>query len=359
MEKKFEASKQRIKRARQEGQVSKSQDALKLAGLVAAFEIANLYYIDLLHAIEYLFVLPTHLQHLPFTQALERVAIYALGLTFTLCLGTMLIIALVKIAFTWLQTGFVFSTAPLKGGFSRLSPAKQIAQMFSLNKLWDIFAALLKLSLLILLGLFLFWAHFDDLLGLTRAQAHQVWLGLHAIFLSFERSLLIALIALAVLDVVMQNRFYRRRLKMTEQEVKQERKERDGDPHIKSKRRSLAQQFLLEPDPPNIKQVLNADALVVNPTHVAVALSYKPDESPLPLVLYTAADDEAQTCIKLAQEHHIPVIRYLWLARTLYAECQPGQCIPRETIHAAAALFKTIKTLQQEPPEGDGIVEMD
>lgn len=363
MEKKHQASKDKIKKARRDGQVAKSQDVLRLGGLVVAFEFANLYYQHLVQAINHLFTLPSKVFELPFTEALERLFFYVIGLGMSVCLGAMLVIAIVKILITWGQTGFVFSAAPLKNGFSRMNPAKQLSQMFTLNKLWDIGSALVKLTVLIGLAFLIYQGIFADLLSLSRAQPHLLWPALNQVFLIFERSLLVVLIIIALIDIVMQNYFYKRRLKMTEQEVKQERKNRDGDPHIKSKRRSLAQQFLMDPAPPPMEAVKNADAVVVNPTHVAVALSYDPDKVPLPVVLYKAEEDGAKETIAFAQQHNIPVIRYLWLARTLYGECNVGQCIPRETIHAAASLFKVVKQLQtleeNAPPSAGGVYEME
>jgi len=364
MEKKFDPTKERLKKAKDDGQVAKSQDLLRLAGLVVAFEVANLCYQPLLQSINHLFSMPSSVFDLPFNEAVERLAYYATGLALSICLTAMMIIVIVKILITWGQSGFVFSLTPLKGGFGRLNPVKHVSEMFTLNKLWDLFAALIKLTIIIVLGIMIYRGIFEDLLSISRVQPHHIWPALHHVFLTFERTLLIALLVIAGVDIVMQNYFYKRRLKMTDQEVKQERKNRDGDPHIKSKRRSLAQQFLMEPAQATIEAVKNADAVVVNPTHVAVALSYDPNKVPLPVVLYKAQEDEAKQTIEYAHSHDIPVVRYLWLARTLYSECSPGQTIPRETIQSAAALFKVIKQLQTSDPEStlpqeNGVYQMD
>lgn len=347
MEKKNKASKQRIKKAHDEGQVSKSQDLLRLAGLAAAFELANLFYQPLIQLISQLFMMPSQLFTLPFSAAVERLGLFALSLGLSICMSAMMVLIIVKLLFTWFQTGFVFSAAPFTKGFSQLNPAKQLAQMFTMNKLWDVFAALIKLFIILGLGSLLHRSLLADLFGMPRLESQSLWYALHSVFLVFERSLLVALIAIALVDIAMQRHFYQKRLKMSDEEVKQERKNRDGDPMIKSARRSMAQKLLMEPPKPELNSVQQADVVVVNPTHIAIALSYKPEDVPLPVVLYKSVDASAQETIQYAKDNAIPVVRYLWLARTLHENCLVGQTIPRETIQSAAALFKVIKQLQQ------------
>ncbi len=354
MEKKHAATKKKIKDAKSEGQVAKSQDLLRLVGLVVGFEFASLLKEPLSAGFITLFSKPSEMFALPFEEAVERVLSFGLAFFFTVALGAMLVLVMVKVLATWAQSGFVFSTKSITPSFNKMNPAQQLGQMFSANKMWDLFAGIIKIILIAGFGLLLMRQSFPDLMGMSSLKVIQLWDGLHELLMPIIRSLLMLLVVVSVIDVIMQNHFHKKRLKMSDEEVKQERKSQDGDATIKSKRRSLAQQLLADNPQPQMNVVKDADVVVVNPTHIAIALSYKPGEMPLPVVTYKTTDQGALDTIDFAKSHQVPVIRYLWLARTLHGSTAVGATIPRETIQAAAAIFRVIKQLADAELNGDG-----
>jgi type III secretion protein U len=186
---------------------------------------------------------------------------------------------------------------------------------------------------------------------MSSLQLNQLWEGLHELFMPVVRSFLVLLVLVSLVDMAAQRGFFKKKMKMTNEEVKQEKKSNDGDPHIKSKRRMIAQQFLMASPAPTMDKVKNADVLVVNPTHIAIAIEYKPGQTPLPVVSYKSVDKDAVATIEFAKSHQIPVVRYLWLARTLHRTTPVGMAIPRETIQAAAAVFRVIKQLAENDPD--------
>jgi type III secretion protein U len=133
-------------------------------------------------------------------------------------------------------------------------------------------------------------------------------------------------------------------MRMSDKELEDEHKEMEGDPHIKGERKQFAHEIVFGED--RSKAAKKADSVVVNPTHYAVALSYKPDEYPLPIILARGSDEEAQNLIKIAYENNIPVIRYIWLARTLYADGSLDKGIPRTTLKAVAFVYRLIQELK-------------
>ena len=154
------------------------------------------------------------------------------------------------------------------------------------------------------------------------------------------------LLVMALVDFAMQKYFHNKTLKMSIDEVKREYKESEGDPHMKGHLSALRQE-VLESEPEDIEgSVRQADAIVVNPTHYAVALYYRNGETPLPQILCKGVDDKAKTIIAFARKYDKPIIRYVWLARTLYAH--KGLYIPKPTLQAVAAIYHALKPILQE-----------
>ncbi|MBO4967078.1 MAG: EscU/YscU/HrcU family type III secretion system export apparatus switch protein, partial [Pseudomonas sp.] len=141
--------------------------------------------------------------------------------------------------------------------------------------------------------------------------------------------------------------FFARRMRMTHVEVVKEYKGMEGDPHTKMLRRALAQELAHEepvaPTPP----LEEADMLLINPTHFAVALYYRPPQTPLPTVIAKGADARARRMIDRARAADVPVIQCVWLARTLYG-IETGHCISRETLQAVALVYRTLRELDDD-----------
>jgi len=129
--------------------------------------------------------------------------------------------------------------------------------------------------------------------------------------------------------------------------VMKEYKDMEGDPHVKGQRRSLAYQLAQEEPKVKLPKLEESDMLVVNPTHFAVALYYRPGKTPLPLLVDKGTDAEARKLIDRAKAAQVPVIQCVWLARTLY-EHKLGANIPRDTLQAVAFIYRTLRELDDE-----------
>lgn len=361
MEQKHSATPKKIRDARKKGQVSKSQDLLRLMGMWVVFEAACAFQGPLRAGFISLFELPSLLLRMPFEEAVTRLLTQAVLFAGVLVYAAMGFLIAAKMLATWLQSGFVFSLTPLAPSLARLNPAQQLSQMFTLNKLWDLMSGILKIILIAGIGFGLLKNRFAAMIGMSHLEVAQLWEAIQWLFVPVVRVLFMMLVAVSLLDVAMQRFFYKKRLKMSDQELKQEKKSQDGDPHIKGKRRMIAQQLLMSPPAPGLDVVKGADVVVVNPTHIAIALSYTSGETPLPVVIYKASDDKALETIAFAKEQNIPVIRYLWLARNLHQTTPVGSPIPRDTLQAVATVFRVIKQLADQSElleEGEEIYEI-
>jgi flagellar biosynthetic protein FlhB len=143
----------------------------------------------------------------------------------------------------------------------------------------------------------------------------------------------VALLVIAAIDVFFQKWKYTQDLKMTKQEVKQERKDTDGSPEVKSRIRriqiEMARQRMLQ-------EVPKASVVLVNPTHVAVALRYDSKTMDAPIMVAKGADHLAEKIREIARAYGVPIVRKPELARTIYSTVKPGDVIP-QTLYAAVA----------------------
>jgi type III secretion protein U len=135
-------------------------------------------------------------------------------------------------------------------------------------------------------------------------------------------------------------------MKMEKFEVKQEYKDTEGDPMIKSKRKELFREISYQEGP---KSVRMAKAIITNPTHIAVALKYEPSEEPAPIILTMGIGPIAEQIIKLGIEYKIPIMRNVELARELYTKGKISDYVPEETYAAIAEILKWIKSLEENP----------
>jgi type III secretion protein U len=147
---------------------------------------------------------------------------------------------------------------------------------------------------------------------------------------------------LAMIDFAMQKYFHTKELMMDMEEIKKEYKESEGDPMVKGQRKQLAREWA-NSDP--VKKTDDANAVVVNPTHFAVAMLFDQNLTPVPVVLAKGKDEVAQAMIRRAKERGIPVIRHVWLARTLYATCRPDTVVPKSSYEAVALVYAVVLEL--------------
>jgi len=235
-----------------------------------------------------------------------------------------------------LQIGFLFTTKPLMPKLERISPIKGFKRIFSLKTLIELLKCLLKI---IVMGLILY-NDFKTLLtqfpALTGAEIYTTFLGILRIAFRLALKMTLALAIIAAFDYLFQWWNYEKELRMTKQEVKDEYKLTEGDPQIKGrikqKQRQMSAMRMMQ-------QVPSADVVITNPTHYAVALSYKQGENEAPVVVAKGQDHLARKIKELAKEHHIELVENKALARSLYQFCDIGDEIPAEFYQAVADIL--------------------
>ena len=249
--------------------------------------------------------------------------------------------------------GAVFSVESLAPKLEKLSPIKGLGRMFGIQSLMELIKALCKFLLVATAAIIIIYYSMQDLIGLgfmtvVSATANAGSLLLWS-FIGFSA----VLILVAAIDVPFQLWNHKKQLKMTLQEVKDEMKESDGRPEVKSQIRRMQRQLS---ESRMMDAVPTADVVITNPTHYAVALKYDQDGNGAPKVVAKGQDFMAKRIREVAAEHDIPLFEAPPLARALHGMVDIGHEIPADLYKAVAQVLayvfqlKTLDALTQSKP---------
>ena len=245
--------------------------------------------------------------------------------------------------------GFVFSPKALALNFDRMDPIQGAKRLFSMQGVGELVKAILK-SLLI--GGVVFWVIWHDAGTLFSLQGLSVENGIGTfvrLLFSAAIALLVGMAFIVAIDVPFQLWQYYSRLKMTREELKQEHKEMEGDPQLKSRIRSQQREMARKR---MMSEVPKADVVVTNPTHFAVALKYDGTSMGAPMVVAKGTELIAQRIREIAGEHNIPILEAPPLARALYRHTDIGEQIPGTLYTAVAEVMAYIYQLNQFIADG-------
>ena len=265
---------------------------------------------------------------------------------FVVTAGPMLIAAaLVGIAATLAQTRFLVAGEIIRPKFSKISPLSGFKRLFSLRSVVEAVKGLIKITILLVFI-------YNNLINLMNISARFMYTDLGAacteLFQEIFNMLLqvcLAFVAIAFFDFLYQRWEHERQIKMSKQEIKEEYKQTEGDPQIKSRirqvQRAMAQQRMMQ-------QVPQADVIIRNPTHFAVALRYKQGEDSAPVVLAKGQDEMAARIVAKGEEHQVPIVENVPLARALYAQTEVDHEIPPDLYSAVAEVLVYIFKLENK-----------
>lgn len=344
-EKSFEATAHRRQQAREQGQIAYSQDlGSAILLLVGGFLLLTMgsqvvkFCIGLMRhdlaTIETLSVDPgTMMVHWNAIMAgLASVVFPMLGL---LVLGAVLT--------NLLQVGFLWLPDRISPDFSRVNPAGGLKRIFSLTGTMRLGFGLFKVLVISAVAGMVLWGRRDDIL---RAGALDiVQLGYFIADLTLKTVLwsALALVILALLDYGLQRWKHEQDLKMTHQEIREEMKELQGDPHVVARRRQIQRQLVTSRIASSVPK---ADVIVTNPTELAVAIQYDPTEMGAPVVVAKGAGVLAQRIRRLGLENNIPIVERKPLAQLLYKDVDVGKPVPTESYAAVAEVLAYVYQLK-------------
>jgi flagellar biosynthetic protein FlhB len=349
-----EPSEYKIRNAREEGRVAKSQELIGalvlLLPAVTILALAPSMFRTCVETLRFFFLRAAELDPVK-----DRIVPEAFFRYFIRLVLPIVVVSVAAAIFAnMVQTGPLFTVKPLTPNFSKILPrfGKYFQRtLFSMEGLFNLGKSVVKM---IIIGAVAFFLIRSEIEKLANLQTVNLWVGISAIASLAIRLLIISALLLLVLsipDIMFQRWQYRESLKMTKEEIKEERKMYEGDPLIKSRLRQRMREVMTRNMMANVPK---ADVVVTNPTHFAIALEYH-NGMRGPQVTAKGADEMAFRIRRIAAENEVPIVEHKPLARALYAETEVGDFIPESYYEVVAKILSKVWSINEERRKAEGI----
>jgi flagellar biosynthetic protein FlhB len=339
---------QRLKKARKDGQIPRTQELGTWLGAAAASVLLPMLVGNAYDSAQELFMQVGSVAKHPETEAISRLMGQALTAFLTTLLPMALAMMLVGTLASAAQGGITLSGKGMKPTLQKFNPVPGFKRMFGTQGLWEAIKALIKTIALAVVII------------TTSSKAQELVSASGALPLSqitsvFAESAVLMFrvvgitgLVIAIADYLVVRKKMMSKLKMSQYEIKQEYKQSEGDPYVKAQRRSTQLSMSRNRMMSDIK---DADVLLVNPTHVAVALKYQADKG-APRVVAKGAGEVAAKLRALAEEARVPMVQDIPLARALHASCDLGQEVPAQLFTAVARVLAFVMQLNSRGVRG-------
>lgn len=335
-EKRFPATPKRRQEARKKGQVLKSQELISAVMLLALIGVLRVWLPNVFDRIAKLFRYITSLDMEWNVRSVWEVMVNATWQCVFILGPIFLTSVAVAIAVNFLQVGALFSVEAITPKISRLNPVEGIKRMFGLKALVQLVKSLFKVAVI---GYFLIDVIRDNMEIFPALQGVDVTQSvslLGNLLFQLAWKIGVAFLLIAIADFLYQWWEYEKNLRMSHEEIKEEYKQTEGDPQlkaqIKKRQRMMAMRRMME----DLKQ---ADVVVTNPTHYAVALKYEPSKHAAPYVVAKGQNELALRMRAIAEENNIVIMENKPLARSLYGQVDLGQVVPADLYKAVAEVL--------------------
>lgn len=242
-----------------------------------------------------------------------------------------------------IQTGFLYTTEPLKFSLGKINPISGFKNLFNKKAFFSLLKNLAKLTLV-------FWMAYSSIessvlliVNSGNAGTQKLFFVLMTLLKELAAKLAVLLMVLGIADYAVQFYEHRKKLKMSKQEQKDEYKEMEGDPQIKSKRKQIHRQLSQK----TLKDIESSTVIITNPTHLAIAIRYEKGKDEVPLVMAKGADYIAEKIRERAAEHNIPIIENKPVAQAIYKSVKVGQPVPVNLYQALAEIVALVYQMEE------------
>ncbi|WP_318615406.1 flagellar biosynthesis protein FlhB [Sporosarcina sp. YIM B06819] len=334
--------------SRKKGQVLKSQDVTSATVLLTVF-LFLFFIAGFMRDRFFLFFKHAFTEYVPLTHLDEDKAmlIYSevvIQMAFIL-LPIMLAAVVAGLAGNLFQIGLLFTTEPLKFDLKKIDPIKGLKRIFSMRAIIELLKSVLKISFIGSTTVIILMMNIDKVLALAFKSPWDVMTTVAQLAAIMGITAALVLLFISILDFFYQKFDYEKNLRMSKQDIKDEHKNSEGDPIIKSRikqrQREMAMRRMMQ-------EVPNADVVITNPTHFAIAIKYDDGNMDAPIVVAKGLDFVAQKIKLIAKEHDIVMVENRPLARSLYDEVEIGGRIPEEFFKAIAEILAYVYRIQRK-----------
>ncbi len=343
-EKTEEATPKRRQEAREEGNISRSQDlsaALLLTVITLILWMATLPSLGrgkaMLESI-----LDGSASISVEVSSLYQIAMLIGDAAVRIALPILLLAWLASYLATFLQVGWLFTVKSIQPKFSKLNPIKGFQRIFGISGLVKVTLDSLKVLIVVVVATLTTLQYAEEMVVLPYLDILVATLRVGWLMFDLAMRVLAVLLVLGVMDFLYQRWKHARDLRMTKQQVKDEFKQTEGDPEVKRRRQRIQQQMAMQR---LSSAVPKADVIVTNPEHLSIAIQYDADNMNAPRVVAKGADYIALRIRQIAMQHGIPIIQRKPLAQALYRSVEVGQEIPPEFYQAIAEILAYVYRL--------------
>ena len=330
----------RLRDAREKGDIAKSTEVASAAVVLAVtayfIAMAGDIFKTLSSTVSYVL---TEAARLPFDEALRLMssAVISAAVSIVLPIVAMALTA-AFISLIW-QTGFLIAPKSAIPKLENLNPARWFKNVFSKKNLFEFIKNILKVVVLSIAVYRACSGHMREIFMIPDGDMAALWSVCGSLFFDLMVYAVVAFCVLAALDYVYVKFKYTKDHMMSRDEIKEEFKQSEGDPHIKQKRKQLHQEMANQN---TLAKTRKAKVLIVNPTHYAVAIDYETGRTKLPVVVAKGQGDLARRMIETARQEHIPILRQPPLARKLFAESYEDEFVPPDLLLQVAEVLRII-----------------
>mgnify|MGYP003385912749 CR=1 FL=1 len=257
----------------------------------------------------------------------------------------LIILVIAAVAGPFAQVGPLVSSESIKPNFDKLSPVAGFKRIFSKNAVFEFVKGLIKVSLLGWVSFVALEPYFPALEHTIDMELSDTMSEMMAMFIHLMTAFLIALLLLAAVDLVYQRWSHYKQMRMSKQEIKDEYKQTEGDPHVRSRLRQIRMERARNR---MMQSVPESTVVVTNPTHYAIALKYEPEEMDAPICVAKGMDLIALKIREIAEENNVIIVENPPLARTLYKVIEINETIPPEHYKAVAEVISYVFRLKKK-----------
>jgi len=334
----------KLKKAREDGQVAHSKDFTQMVLTVALFGYLLADAESVARRLGAMLLLPVRVLGMPFDDAVDVVLDQLARDAVILLLPYLLIVIGLGLLTEMLQTGMNISFKALKPSGKKLNVANNVKNIFGQKNLVEFLKSSLKIAILSSILYVVLRDSLGTLLLLPQGGPDGVGVAIGVLLQALMVKVTLGYAIIAAADFVWQRRHHRKQLMMSKDEVKQEYKEAEGDPHIKHQRKHLHQEMLQHGA---VQKAREASVIVTNPTHLAIAIDYDPERTPLPVVLAKGEGALAERMVQAAREAGVPVLQNIPLAWALQETAAVDQYIPSELVEPVAEVLRMVRDLDR------------
>ncbi len=340
-------SERKIEKAKEEGDIAVSQDAKSFIMLIAMLFVVWLiiplmfrwfysFSLKFIESPETIPVDPRHLRLL-FTHSVLGL-LKILGIPFAIFMIAGVIASIY-------QTGFIYAPKKLEPNWNKLNIFAALPNFINMKKIVESIKGIIKIAVISFISILVVRPYLEKVNLMPTMEIMAILKFIHKAVVLLIFTVVIAVFVIAIADYLYQRYAHLKKLRMTKQEVKEEYKQTEGDPMVKSRIRQVRMERARHRMMENVPR---ADVVIVNPTHYAVALEYKMDKMDAPVVVAKGLDFLALRIREVAEENEIPIVENPPLARALFASVEVDQTIPPEHFKAVAEVIGYVMQLKNQ-----------